>query len=166
MSAALGSVPRSLKDPATTVAVNVMGTAHVFTAARDAGVQRIVYASSSSVYGDSAVVPKREGEEGRPLSPYSASKKMNEQLAEVFSSRHRRQVSLYLVARLEGSNVVARIDSLGLVSSVQRAAVPSVRDRVNEVQLPGSSLSIVSCNRRVNCPTPQVMCGPAPTNSA
>jgi nucleoside-diphosphate-sugar epimerase len=83
--AALGSVPRSLADPAATVDVNVTGSARVFAAARDAGVERVVYASSSSVYGDSATLPKREGEEGRPLSPYALSKVMNEQLAEVFA---------------------------------------------------------------------------------
>ncbi len=84
--AARGSVPRSLEDPATTIAVNVMGTANVLTAARDAAVERTVYASSSSVYGDSDVLPKREGEEGQPLSPYALSKVMNEQLAGVFGS--------------------------------------------------------------------------------
>ncbi len=83
--AAVGSVPRSMKDPALTLAVNVGGTANVFTAARDAGARRIVYASSSSVYGDSEALPKREGEEGRPLSPYALSKVMNEQLADVFA---------------------------------------------------------------------------------
>jgi UDP-N-acetylglucosamine 4-epimerase len=82
--AALGSVPRSLAQPAATIEVNVFGTSNVFAAARDAAVSRVVYASSSSVYGDSEILPKREGEEGRPLSPYSASKKMNEQLADVF----------------------------------------------------------------------------------
>lgn len=83
--AALGSVPRSLDDPATTIDVNVAGTAAVFAAARDARVRRVVYASSSSVYGDSDRLPKREGEEGRPLSPYALSKVMNERLAEVFA---------------------------------------------------------------------------------
>ena len=83
--AALGSVPRSLAEPATTIDVNVRGTANVFAAARSAGVRRIVYASSSSVYGDSDRLPKREGEEGRPLSPYALSKKMNEELADTFS---------------------------------------------------------------------------------
>ncbi|HMB51938.1 MAG TPA: SDR family oxidoreductase [Thermoanaerobaculia bacterium] len=83
--AALGSVPRSMEDPATSVAVNVTGTANLFTAARDAGVRRVVYASSSSVYGDSERLPKREGEEGTPLSPYAASKAMNEELARVFA---------------------------------------------------------------------------------
>jgi UDP-N-acetylglucosamine/UDP-N-acetylgalactosamine 4-epimerase len=82
--AALGSVPRSMKDPSTTLAVNVGGTTNMMTAARDAGVKRFVYASSSSVYGDSTRLPKREGEEGRPLSPYALSKAVNEELAEVF----------------------------------------------------------------------------------
>ncbi len=82
--AALGSVPRSLSDPASTIAVNVAGTANVFSAARDARVRRVVYASSSSVYGDGARLPKKEGEEGLPLSPYALSKAMNEELAEAF----------------------------------------------------------------------------------
>jgi len=83
--AALGSVPRSLADPATTIAVNVGGTANVLTAAREAGVRRVIYASSSSVYGDAAAVVKEEGEEGCPLSPYAASKVMAEDLAAVFA---------------------------------------------------------------------------------
>src|SRR5262249_41202747 len=82
--AALGSVPRSMKDPATTISVNVAGTANVFAAARDAGVRRVVYASSSSVYGDSPMLPKREGEEGQPLSPYALSKVVDGELAGVF----------------------------------------------------------------------------------
>ncbi len=82
--AALGSVPRSIADPATSLEVNVSGTANLFAAARDSRVSRIVYASSSSVYGDSDRLPKREGEEGRPLSPYAVSKWMNEELAAVF----------------------------------------------------------------------------------
>jgi nucleoside-diphosphate-sugar epimerase len=83
--AALGSVPRSLELPADTFATNVGGTANVFTAARDTGVSRVVYASSSSVYGDSETLPKREGEEGRPLSPYALSKVMNEELASIYA---------------------------------------------------------------------------------
>jgi nucleoside-diphosphate-sugar epimerase len=82
--AALGSVPRSIEDPGTTIDVNVAGTARVLSAARDAGVRRVVFASSSSVYGDSERLPKREGEEGRPLSPYALSKQMDERLAEAF----------------------------------------------------------------------------------
>ena len=83
--AALGSVPRSMADPATTIESNVSGTAHVFAAARESGVRRLVYASSSSVYGDSDRLPKREGEEGAPLSPYALSKAMNEELAAIFA---------------------------------------------------------------------------------
>jgi len=83
--AALGSVPRSLASPGDSIAVNVSGTCNVFTAARDQKVKRVVYASSSSVYGSSEKLPKREGEEGLALSPYALSKKMDEQLAELFS---------------------------------------------------------------------------------
>jgi nucleoside-diphosphate-sugar epimerase len=83
--AALGSVPRSLEAPAATVAVNVAGTANVFAAARDTGVDRIVYASSSSVYGDADRLPWREGEEGLPLSPYALSKRICEELAGQFA---------------------------------------------------------------------------------
>jgi UDP-N-acetylglucosamine 4-epimerase len=83
--AALGSVPRSLEHPARSIDVNVTGTANVLEAARDAGADRVVYASSSSVFGDSAVLPKREGDEGDVLSPYALSKQMDEQLAEVFA---------------------------------------------------------------------------------
>ncbi len=82
--AALGSVPRSLAEPAASVAVNAGGTANVLAAARDEGAKRVVYASSSSVYGDSPRQPRREGEEGEPLSPYAESKRMAEQLAGTF----------------------------------------------------------------------------------
>ena len=82
--AALGSVPRSVERPEETIAVNVAGTAALLTAARDEGVERFVYASSSAVYGDSAALPQREGEEGRPQSPYALSKRLGEELAESF----------------------------------------------------------------------------------
>ena len=82
--AALGSVPRSIKDPIASHLTNVDGTLNVFVAARDAGVQRVVYASSSSVYGDSAELPKREACTGRPLSPYALTKVVGEGYAEVF----------------------------------------------------------------------------------
>ncbi len=83
--AALGSVPRSFACPGETLDVNVAGTARVLQAARDAKVKRVVFASSSSVYGDSPHLPKKEGEEGLPLSPYALSKVMNEQLAHLFT---------------------------------------------------------------------------------
>jgi len=83
--AALGSVPRSLKEPLATHASNVTGFLNVLTAAREAGVGRFVYASSSSVYGDDARLPKREENTGRPFSPYAATKAMDEVYAGVFA---------------------------------------------------------------------------------
>ena len=83
--AALGSVPRSILDPITTNDVNVCGFLNMLIAARNAGVKRFVYASSSSVYGDSAILPKIENQIGKPLSPYAISKFANELYAETFS---------------------------------------------------------------------------------
>jgi nucleoside-diphosphate-sugar epimerase len=76
--AALGSVPRSMKDPATTHDVNVNGTFNVVMACRDAKVRRIVFASSSSVYGQSPVLPQHEGLPLAPISPYGATKAIAE----------------------------------------------------------------------------------------
>ena len=76
--AALGSVPRSMKDPAITHDVNVNGTFNVLLAARDARVKRIVFASSSSVYGQSEVLPQHEGLPLAPISPYGATKAIGE----------------------------------------------------------------------------------------
>ena len=83
--AALGSVPESLADPVSTHAVNVSGFVHVLEAARAAGVERVVYASSSAVYGDAGETPAREGHEGRPLSPYGLSKALDEDYAALWS---------------------------------------------------------------------------------
>jgi UDP-N-acetylglucosamine 4-epimerase len=83
--AALGSVPRSVKDPVTTNDVNVSGFLNMLVAARDAKVRRFVYASSSSVYGDHKGLPKVEQETGNPLSPYAITKKVNELYAGVFA---------------------------------------------------------------------------------
>ncbi len=83
--AALGSVPRSVEDPKTSHEVNVDGTLNMFIAARDNKVKGLVYASSSSVYGDSDVLPKKEGEEGNLLSPYAFTKKSAEEYATLFN---------------------------------------------------------------------------------
>jgi nucleoside-diphosphate-sugar epimerase len=83
--AAVASVPRSLELPAASIESNVTGTANIFTAARDAGIERVVYASSSSVYGDDETLPKREAITGRPLSPYALSKWMCEELADTYA---------------------------------------------------------------------------------
>ena len=82
--AALGSVPRSIKDPFNTHEVNVTGFVNMLLAAKNSGVRRFVYASSSSVYGDSPVLPKQEDKIGRQLSPYAVSKYANELYAKVF----------------------------------------------------------------------------------
>jgi UDP-N-acetylglucosamine 4-epimerase len=86
--AALGSVPRSLKDPITSNEVNVSGFLNMLVAARDAKVKRFVYAASSSTYGDSQGLPKVEDVIGKPLSPYAITKYVNELYADIFSKTH------------------------------------------------------------------------------
>lgn len=83
--AALGSVPRSIKDPATTNDVNIGGFLNMLIAARDTGVKRFMYAASSSTYGDSKSLPKVEDVIGKPLSPYAITKYVNELYADVFA---------------------------------------------------------------------------------
>ena len=84
--AALGSVPRSIEEPLASHASNVTGFVTMLAAARDAGVHRLVYASSSSVYGDHPGLPKQEPNLGRMLSPYAATKFINEIYADVFAT--------------------------------------------------------------------------------
>lgn len=86
--AALGSVPRSLKDPITSNDVNVSGFLNMLVAARDAGVERFIYAASSSTYGDSENLPKVEHIIGKPLSPYAITKYVNELYADIFKSAY------------------------------------------------------------------------------
>ncbi|MBK8547491.1 MAG: SDR family oxidoreductase [Saprospiraceae bacterium] len=83
--AALGSVPRSIKDPLTTHEVNITGTLNIFQAALQQGVKRVVFAASSSTYGDSPGLPKVEDKIGKPLSPYAVTKYVNELYADVFA---------------------------------------------------------------------------------
>lgn len=86
--AALGSVPRSIKDPQTSNEVNVSGFLNMLVAARDANVKRFIYAASSSTYGDSESLPKVEDKIGKPLSPYAITKYVNELYAEIFSKTY------------------------------------------------------------------------------
>lgn len=83
--AALGSVPRSIKDPVTTNETNISGFLNMLVASRDAGIKRFIYAASSSTYGDSKSLPKVEDVIGKPLSPYAITKYVNELYADVFS---------------------------------------------------------------------------------
>ncbi len=84
--AALGSVPRSVADPLTTNEVNITGTLNIFTAAKEKKVKRVVYAASSSTYGDHPGLPKIEDKIGKPLSPYAVTKYVNELYAQVYAS--------------------------------------------------------------------------------
>ncbi|MBP8824466.1 MAG: GDP-mannose 4,6-dehydratase [Flavobacteriales bacterium] len=86
--AALGSVPRSIAQPLDSEQANLAGFLQVLETARGLGLKRIVYASSSSVYGDSAVLPKKEGTEGHPLSPYAVTKAMDETYAALYARLH------------------------------------------------------------------------------
>lgn len=90
--AALGSVPRSINDPITSNEVNVSGFMNVLVAARDCKVKRIVYAASSSTYGDSESLPKVEEVIGRPLSPYAVTKYVNELYADVFAKTYQMEI--------------------------------------------------------------------------
>lgn len=83
--AALGSVPRSINDPLTTNAVNITGTLNIFTAAKDKKISRVVFAASSSTYGDHKALPKVENIIGNPLSPYAVTKYVNELYAKVYA---------------------------------------------------------------------------------
>ncbi|MDR0801625.1 SDR family NAD(P)-dependent oxidoreductase [Fluviicola sp.] len=86
--AALGSVPRSIEFPLNTHRVNATGFLTILHEAKQAGVKRFVYASSSSVYGDSTASPKHEGQEGNVLSPYAATKQLNEEYGRVYHQLH------------------------------------------------------------------------------
>ncbi len=83
--AALGSVPRSIDDPLTTNEVNITGTLNIFTAAHKKNIRRVVYAASSSTYGDHPGLPKSEDNIGKPLSPYAVTKYVNELYANVYA---------------------------------------------------------------------------------
>ncbi|MGB0427535.1 MAG: SDR family oxidoreductase [Flavobacteriales bacterium] len=84
--AALGSVPRSIKDPITSNQVNISGYLNVIDAAKEAKVKRMVYAASSSTYGDSKSLPKVEDKIGKPLSPYAITKYVNELYGDIYSN--------------------------------------------------------------------------------
>ena len=86
--AALGSVPRSIKDPITSNDVNVTGFLNMLVASRDSAVKRFIYAASASTYGDSKSLPKVEDVIGKPLSPYAITKYVNELYADVFSKTY------------------------------------------------------------------------------
>ena len=89
--AALGSVPRSINEPLITNDVNITGTLNIFTAAKEKNIKRVVYAASSSTYGDHPALPKVEDKIGNPLSPYAVTKYVNELYAKVYASLYNMQ---------------------------------------------------------------------------
>jgi len=120
--AALGSVPRSIEFPLNTHAVNATGFLNMLHAAKEQGVKRFVYASSSSVYGDSLISPKKIGNEGRLLSPYAVTKQLNEQYAKVYTQLHQMET-----IGLRYFNVFGlKQDPLG----VYAAAIPKFIDKM------------------------------------
>lgn len=127
--AALGSVPRSIEDPRTTHTVNVDGTVNVFLAALGGDVRKVVYASSSSVYGDSPQLPKVEASTGRPLSPYAAGKQTCELYAETLSRTH----GLPAVGLRYFNVVGARQDPNGPYAAVAPRWIAAMRAGTNPV---------------------------------
>lgn len=102
--AALGSVPRSIKDPITTNDVNINGTLNIFKSAHESGIKRVVYASSSSVYGDSKELPKIEDKIGKPLSPYAVTKYVSELYANIFGTIYEMEMIGLRYFNIFGSN--------------------------------------------------------------
>ncbi len=102
--AALPSVPRSIADPGTTNEVNVNGTLNILTAAKDLNVKRVVIASSSSIYGDTEILPKNEGMVPNPLSPYAVSKLTTEYYAKVFFKLYNLRVVVLRYFNVFGKN--------------------------------------------------------------
>jgi len=120
--AALGSVPRSIEFPLNTHATNATGFLNMLNAAKDAGIKRFVYASSSSVYGDSLISPKTIGSEGNLLSPYAVSKKINEDYATVYARLHQMETIGFRYFNVFGPNQ----DPNG----VYAAAIPKFMDKM------------------------------------
>jgi nucleoside-diphosphate-sugar epimerase len=134
--AALANVPESLREPGACIGVNVAGTATLFEAARDAKVQRVVYASSSAVYGNGRALRCRpegyaehEGEEGCASSPYALSKQMNEQLADMFASCYEMEFVGLRYFNVYGPRQIA--DSGAVVPCFLRAAAASAQLVIN-----------------------------------
>ena len=120
--AALPSVPRSVRDPITTSDVNITGTLNVLNAARDAKVRRLVYASSSSIYGDNSVLPKHEGLAPAPLSPYAVSKLTGEHYCRVYTTLYGFETVILRYFNVFGPNQNAR--------SEYAAVIPRFIDRI------------------------------------
>ncbi|MBU0491983.1 MAG: SDR family oxidoreductase, partial [Chloroflexi bacterium] len=171
--AALSSVARSVEDPVGTNAVNVTGTLNLLVAARDAGVRRLVYASSSSVYGDSPVMPKVETMPVAPKSPYAVAKLTGELYARVFAqlydletvslryfnvfgprqdpmSQYSAVIPIFITAMLRGEQPPVEDD--GLQSRDFTYVANNVHTNLLAATAPGVSGEVfnVACGKRVN----------------
>ncbi len=128
--AALGSVPRSIKDPVTSNEVNVGGFLNMLIASRDAKVKRFVYAASSSTYGDSESLPKVEDNIGKPLSPYAITKYVNELYADVFSKTYGLETIglryFNVFGRKQDSNVAYAAVIPKFVSNLMKGESPTI----------------------------------------
>ena len=127
--AALGSVPRSIKNPLHSHQVNVDGFLNMLIAARDANVKRFLFASSSSVYGDSVDLPKVESKIGKPLSPYAVTKLSNELYADVFAKNYSMQIIGFRYFNVFGP----RQDPNGVYAAVIPKFIASLLKKENPV---------------------------------
>jgi UDP-glucose 4-epimerase len=125
--AAVPSVPRSVKDPWTSNDANVTGTLNVFLAARDAGVRRVVAASSSSVYGESKVLPKHEGMRPAPISPYAITKYVAELYGAVFKETFGMEIVCLRYFNVFGP----RQDPQGAYAAVIPRFIESIREGIS-----------------------------------
>jgi UDP-N-acetylglucosamine 4-epimerase len=129
--AALGSVPRSIKDPITSHEVNTTGFLNILETARQNGIKRIVYASSSSVYGDSKESPKVESNVGKVLSPYAASKMTNELYAEAFSKNFNMQIFGLRYFNVFGPNQDPNGPYAAVIPLFIKSALENIQPKIN-----------------------------------
>lgn len=129
--AARGSVPRSIKDPLTTNEVNITGTLNIFQAAVKAGIKRVVFAASSSTYGDSENLPKVEHIIGRPLSPYAITKYVNELYADVYSKTYDFEYIGLRYFNVFGPNQDPNGAYAAVIPLFMKAATEDVSPRIN-----------------------------------
>lgn len=129
--AALGSVPRSIKDPLTSNDVNISGTLNIFYAAVEAKIKRVIFAASSSTYGDSENLPKVEHIIGKPLSPYAITKYVNELYADVFSKTYDFEYIGLRYFNVFGPNQDPNGAYAAVIPLFMKAATENVSPRIN-----------------------------------
>ncbi|TXK52868.1 SDR family oxidoreductase [Pontibacter qinzhouensis] len=129
--AALGSVPRSIHNPAMSNEVNVSGFVNMLTAAKDQKVKRVVYASSSSVYGDSVTLPKVETQVGNPLTPYAVAKRANELYADVFAKTYGMEIIGLRYFNIFGNRQSPEAEYAGVIPLFMEALLQGRAPQIN-----------------------------------